>query len=147
MKAGKWTKYIIGFGLAIGSCSTISADDEIPALLLTPSEISAMPADWPTSDGVQGTHYSPLHDITLENVNTLEVAWTYRTGDVNDGTDGLVGTAFEATPLMVDETLFIPTPYSRVIALDAETGEELWTFDAGLDKTDPSHIMAATRGI
>ena len=88
-----------------------------------------------------------MHDITLANVNTLEVAWTYRTGDVSDGKNGLVGTAFEATPLMVDATLFIPTPYSRVIALDAETGEELWTFDAGLDKTDPSHIMAATRGI
>ncbi|MCH8895556.1 MAG: pyrroloquinoline quinone-dependent dehydrogenase [Proteobacteria bacterium] len=147
MKAGKTTKYIIGFGLAIGSLITISADDEMPALALMPSEISTMPADWPTSDGVQGTHYSPLHDITLENVNTLEVAWTYGTGDVNDGKDGLVGTAFEATPLMVDATLFFPTPYSRVIALDAETGEELWTFDAGLDKTDPSHIMAATRGI
>ena len=147
MKPGKWTKYIIGFGLAIGSLITISADKEMPALLLSPPDISSMKSDWPTSDGVQGAHYSPLRDIRRENVSTLEVAWIYRTGDVNDGKDGLVGTAFEATPLMVDATLFVPTPYSRVIALDAETGEELWTFDAGLDKTDPSHIMAATRGI
>ena len=101
MKSGKWTKYSIGFGLVVSSLIAQPTDYEIPSSLLLPSETSSMPADWPTSDGVQGTHYSPLHDIRRENVNTLEVAWIYRTGDVNDGKDGLVGTAFEATPLLV----------------------------------------------
>ncbi|MCZ6559626.1 MAG: pyrroloquinoline quinone-dependent dehydrogenase [Gammaproteobacteria bacterium] len=147
MKPGKLTKYSIGFGLAVSSFIAISVSEEMPALLLTAFADSSMSADWPTSDGLQGTHYSPLADINRDNVTTLELAWTYRTGDVNDGQDGLVGTAFEATPLMVDATLFIPTPYSRVIALNAETGEELWAFDANIDRSDPSHIMAATRGV
>ena len=37
--------------------------------------------------------------------------------------------SFEATPLMIDDTLYLPTMYSRVVALDAETGAEEWVFD------------------
>jgi quinoprotein glucose dehydrogenase len=119
----------------------------MPTSTLAPIVETRRVSDWPVSDGTRGTHYSPLTDITSANVADLRVAWTYRTGDVSDGKNGWVGTAFEATPLMVDETLYVPTPYSRVIALDAETGEERWTFDAGIDKTDSSHIMTTTRGV
>lgn len=52
------------------------------------------PKNWPTSDGVSGTHYSALSDITSENVEHLDVAWQYRTGDVQKQEDGLAGTAF-----------------------------------------------------
>lgn len=90
-------------------------------------------AGWPASDGVGGNHWSPLGDITAENVGALEVAWTYRTGDMNDGSDG-PRTAFQATPILVDGRLHVVTPFSRAIALDAETGEELWTFDPGVDR-------------
>jgi quinoprotein glucose dehydrogenase len=147
MRSVRWTKCIVGFGLAVGSCSSVSADEEMPASILAPIVETRRVSDWPISDGSRGAHYSPLTEITNANVADLQVAWTYRTGDVSDGKNGQAGTAFEATPLMVDATLFFPTPYSRVIALDAETGEELWTFDAGLDRTDLSHIMVATRGI
>ena len=44
-------------------------------------------------------------------------------------------TAFEATPLMIDGTLFLSTPYNRVIALDAETGRERWRYDPNIDRT------------
>lgn len=102
-------------------------------------------AEWPTADGVEGTHYSPLADISAANVDGLEVAWTYRTGDVGDGTAGQAGTAFEATPIMVDGTLYLSTPSSRVVALEAETGRELWTFDPGLDRTQQA--MITSRGV
>ena len=48
---------------------------------------------------------------------------------------------------MVDGRLFVGTPYSRVIALQAETGAELWTFDPEMDLTDEHHTMLALRGV
>jgi quinoprotein glucose dehydrogenase len=101
--------------------------------------------EWPTADGVGGAHWSGLADITPANVASLEVAWTYRTGDVNDGGDGKAATAFEATPVMVDGVLYLSTPGSRVAALDADTGRHLWTFDPVLDRSAQS--MVTSRGV
>jgi quinoprotein glucose dehydrogenase len=78
-----------------------------------------------------GSRYSPLDQITRENVKGLQVAWTYRTGDT---TQTRQPTKFEATPLMVDGTLYLSTPFARVIALDPETGREKWTFDPHTDR-------------
>jgi quinoprotein glucose dehydrogenase len=78
-----------------------------------------------------GSRYSPLDQITRENVKGLEVAWSYRTGDT---THTRQPTKFEATPLMVDGTLYLSTPFARVIALDPETGREKWTFDPHTDR-------------
>ncbi|MEO3435390.1 membrane-bound PQQ-dependent dehydrogenase, glucose/quinate/shikimate family [Inquilinus sp. CAU 1745] len=75
-----------------------------------------------------GRRYSPLTEITPENVAGLGVAWTYHTGDVR-GPDDPVETTYEVTPLMVDDRLYICTPHSIVIALDPITGEEIWRFD------------------
>jgi quinoprotein glucose dehydrogenase len=105
------------------------------------------PAGWSTADGGAGNHYSPLSDITAETVSRLAVAWSYQTGDVHEHGDGMAGTAFEATPIVVGGVLYVSTPYSRAIALDAETGAELWTFDPGIDRTDAEHIMLTSRGL
>ncbi len=94
-------------------------------------------SDWPHPGGDPGgTRYSPLADIHAGNVGTLEVAWTYRHGDahVPENPAKVSGTAFEATPLMIDGKVVISTPYNRVIALDAETGAELWIFDPHVDR-------------
>jgi quinoprotein glucose dehydrogenase len=77
------------------------------------------------------SRYSPLEQITRENVKGLQVAWTYRTGDT---THTRQPTKFEATPLMVDGTLYLSTPFGRVIALDPTTGREQWTFDPHTDR-------------
>ncbi len=82
-----------------------------------------------------GTRFSPVGQINRANVKHLEPAWVYRTGDWSDGADGSPKTAFEATPIVVDGTMYVSTLYGRVIALDPETGEELWTFDAKLDRS------------
>ena len=75
--------------------------------------------DWPTyGNDAGGTRYSPLTQIDRGNVGRLRVAWTYRTGE-SAGTSGHV--AFEATPVVVDGTLYLSTPFGRVIALDPET--------------------------
>ena len=105
------------------------------------------PVDWPTSDGNRGTHYSALPDISADNVKYLDVAWSYRTGDVQTHQNGLAGTAFESTPVMVDGVVYVVTPFSRAIALDAERGNELWTFNPKIDRTDEHQSMVTSRGL
>jgi len=109
-----------------------------PAVVRDP----AAPAEeWPTYGNDAGSsRYSPLREITKDNVGSLQVAWTYHTGDVSDSSSTWNGkkvwarSTFEATPLMVDGTLYIATSFNRIIALDAETGKEKWDFDPGLDR-------------
>lgn len=86
-------------------------------------------ADWPFYGGDRyGRRYSSLKKITPENVASLKVAWTYHTGETRRPTDPNE-TTFEVTPIKVGETLYLCTPRNRVIALDATTGHEKWTFD------------------
>jgi quinoprotein glucose dehydrogenase len=86
------------------------------------------------------SRYSPLQEITTANVGNLKVAWTYRTGDLSDGKATWNGqkvwarSTFEATPLMLDDTLYIATPFNRIVALDPETGKEKWTFDPRINR-------------
>ena len=93
-------------------------------------------ADWPAyGRDAGGSRYSPADQITRENVRQLKVAWTYRTKE--DPKQSVVGdkAAFEATPIVVDGTLYLSTPFDRVIALDPETGKERWTFDPQVSRT------------
>jgi quinoprotein glucose dehydrogenase len=103
--------------------------------------------DWRHYGGdAGGMKYSPLKQIHRGNVARLRVAWTHNTGDVSDGGDFLVRSSFEATPLVVDGTMYVTTPFCRLIALDAETGRELWAFDPKLDRKKLHFSLFANRG-
>ncbi|HEV2246833.1 MAG TPA: pyrroloquinoline quinone-dependent dehydrogenase, partial [Terriglobia bacterium] len=65
----------------------------------------------------------------------------YHTGDVSDGTEHPVRSSFECTPLVIGGTMYITTPFARVIALEAETGRQLWAFDPKLDKDKPYNLF------
>jgi membrane-bound PQQ-dependent dehydrogenase (glucose/quinate/shikimate family) len=80
-----------------------------------------------------GMRHSPLTQITRANVSRLKVAWVYQTGDVSEGADGRQRSGFETTPIVVDGTLYLTTPFNRVIALDPETGARRWAFDPRVD--------------
>ena len=67
--------------------------------------------------------------ITRDNVSRLQVAWTYRTGEADARFATTKPASFEATPIVVDGTMYVGTPLGRVIALDAATGQERWIFD------------------
>jgi quinoprotein glucose dehydrogenase len=82
-----------------------------------------------------GTRYSPLKQIDRTNVANLRPAWTYRTGALDSPGDANKKAAFEATPILIDATLFLTTPFNVVIALDPVTGREKWKFDPKLDRT------------
>ncbi|MGX5218764.1 glucose/quinate/shikimate family membrane-bound PQQ-dependent dehydrogenase [Pseudomonas segetis] len=78
-----------------------------------------------------GDRYSPLGQITPENASQLELAWSYRTGDIPGPNDPQETTA-ENTPLKVNGMLYVCTPHSQVIALDPDSGKEIWRFDPKL---------------
>jgi quinoprotein glucose dehydrogenase len=82
-----------------------------------------------------GMRYSQLSQINRENVSKLKVAWIFHTGDVSDGSHGKKRSGFEATPILVDGTLYLTTPFNRVIALDPETGKQKWSYDPKIDLT------------
>ncbi|MGX5217443.1 glucose/quinate/shikimate family membrane-bound PQQ-dependent dehydrogenase [Pseudomonas segetis] len=71
-----------------------------------------------------GSRFVALDQITRDNVKDLKVAWTYRTGDIpqSDGN----GAEDQLTPLQVGDKLFLCTPHNNVIAVNADTGKELW---------------------
>jgi len=96
-----------------------------------PVDRTGLVADWPSYGGDPGgTRYSPLTQISPENVASLEVAWTFHTGDYAGGRGAGTKTAFQATPILEDETLYFCSPLSRAFAINAHTGEQRWVFDA-----------------
>jgi len=108
-------------------------------------------AGWPVTEGLPGGgRYSPLRDIHAGNVDQLRQVWSYRTGpdDYFDGSFPFYddGTASETTPIILDGRLIFTTPTNRVIALDPESGEELWTFDPKLDRHE-WYAMWTSRGV
>ena len=120
-------------------------------LALCPMAAAPQVADWPFTEGTAGGgRFSPLREITRENVTHLRIAWTYRHGDFFEGSLPLRvnrGSAFESTPIVVDGRLFFTTPRNRVIALDPETGRELWTFDPRLESGRAYANMWINRGV
>ena len=92
-----------------------------------------------------GTKYSRLDQINKENVTRLKPAWTYHIGDISDGKRYFSRSAFEATPLVVDGVMYVTSPFSRLAALDPETGKQLWIFDPRLDM-DRNYNLLINRG-
>ncbi len=110
---------------------------QVTALLLgmAPAVLPGQEVDWSANGrDLQGTRYSPAAEITRQNVSRLAVAWTYRTGETDARFKTAKPTAFEATPLVVDETMYLGTPLGRVIALDPATGRERWVFDPRIER-------------
>ena len=95
-------------------------------LPLAASQAQPSAKDWPAyGHDASGGRYSPLAQITPQNVGTLAVAWTYHMNPIPGG--GRVATS-TTTPLMVDGLLFLGTPYGRVVALDATSGKQVWAY-------------------
>ena len=93
-----------------------------------------------------GTRYAPLAQIDRGNVGELEVAWTYRTGELGEGFASRDKMAFEATPILAQGRLYLSTPLDTVIALDPATGEEIWRHDPAIDRTR-RYAEATSRGV
>ena len=111
-----------------------------------------------------GTRYSPVTQVTPENVKDLKVAWTYRIGEASVTparptaaadvrrmlAKGLTPEvhrlpALEATPILAEGRLYLCSATNRVVALDPESGRELWSFDPKLDATGA--VLLVCRGV
>ena len=101
--------FLLACGLAFGQAPSASVDHEWRSYGHDPG----------------GKRFSPLKQINPSNVQQLQRAWAY---EVPQGPNSGIE-AFESTPLMIDGVLYFTTPTSRAIAVDAETGKELWMFD------------------
>jgi quinoprotein glucose dehydrogenase len=117
------------------------------AILAGALAASAQDAGWPAYGGdAGGTRYSPLTEITPANVGKLRVAWTYRTGELGQGVKDWSRSAFEATPILYDRTLYLTTSNTDVIAVNAATGKLRWRHNSHSRK-DLHYSDGVSRGV
>jgi quinoprotein glucose dehydrogenase len=142
--------FVVAFALAFVPHG-LTRGGEVPAphaLATTANATDMQPKDMPANGDWAaygrdnaGTRFSPLAQITPDNVGKLQRAWTFRTGDLPPNNWGA-----ETTPLKVGDRLYLCTARSQVIALDAASGKQLWRFDPKVaDKSIP--YTAACRGV
>jgi quinoprotein glucose dehydrogenase len=104
------------------------------------------PGDWPSYGRVPGGgRFSPLAQIDKSNVSKLVKAWSYHTGEFVTGEEAWRN-VFECTPLVIDGTMYIITPFQRAIALDATTGFEIWNFAPTFEPAGTVGVFAS-RGV
>jgi quinoprotein glucose dehydrogenase len=104
-------------------------------------------AGWPAYGGDPGgSRYSSLAQITANNVSELKVAWTFRTGELGQGVKDWHRSAFEATPILFDGTLYLTTSSTDVIAVNAASGELRWRHDSQSRK-DLHYSDGVSRGV
>jgi quinoprotein glucose dehydrogenase len=106
----------------------------IPPLLIAAAAAlpaTAEQASWTGFHGDLGSRkFSAVESFTPANVDGLERAWEYRSGDVSDGSGDIPETVWSATPVYANGTLYLGTPFYRIVALDPATGAERWTYDS-----------------
>jgi len=116
--------------------------------------------DWPAyGHDPAGQRYSPLTQINVKNVSKLKLAWQYGIdpGSISLDAATRVLTSTEAVPIMAGGVLFTPTVHHSIVALEPETGKEIWKYDLGSvgaplrgvtywegDKQAPAEILAGT---
>ncbi len=90
----------------------------------------AVAGEWPHYGGdAGGTRHSAAAEITPSNIDDLQQAWLYSTGDMTAHADDMKHSAFEGTPVLAAGSLVFCSPFNEVIALDPGTGAQKWRYD------------------
>ena len=90
-------------------------------VLLAAGTAAAQSTEWPAyGHDPGGARFSPLKQINPENVGKLRRAWVYKTGEFGN---------FETTPIVVGGIMYVTTQAQKIVALEPETGKEIWKFD------------------
>ena len=111
------------------AASVLAVMTLVSALFASADEPVAM-IEWPYVGAEQAqTKYSTAEQINVDNVSELEIIWQWEPNEMPFEEYGTRPGPFQATPIMIENILYLSTMYTRVAALDAETGTELWTFD------------------
>lgn len=116
-----------------------------PAAAATPTYVTLETGvDWPAYGGThKATRYSPLKQITRENVDQLEQIWEFRTGDLPTDDEAFGN---QNTPVKVGDRLYLCSALNKITALDAATGTQFWTYDPVVS-TDAIGYNASCRGL
>jgi len=94
--------------------------------------------EWPNyGHGLDGTKYSPLTTVNQTNVASLRPAWSFATSHLERQAImpkfQVAKAAMEVTPIMLERKLFLCDPLDKVFALDAKTGQQIWSYDPDID--------------
>ena len=117
---------VAGFGATFVPHPSVAASGDGPAV--QPVDPDQAQKNWEHyGNTAGGSRFAALDQITRANVKDLQVAWTYHTGDVAESNGN--GAEDQLTPLQVGDKVFICTPHNNLIALDADSGRELWRND------------------
>lgn len=120
----------------------------IAALPAQAQQAAERAQEWNSFHGnLAAQKFSTATQITPENVHLLEKAWETHTGDVSDGKGDLPPTFFNATPLFVNDTVYVSTPFYRILALDPGTGEVRWSYDSQSQLEALTQPGLKTRGV
>ena len=115
-----------------------------PATMPVSYPMPEVGADWPAYGGSNfATRYSPLDQITRQNVGELTRIWEFRTGDMPEDGEKFSN---QNTPIKVGDRLLICSALNKVSALDAASGKEFWTYDPQVS-TDAIGYNATCRGL
>jgi quinoprotein glucose dehydrogenase len=120
----------------------------------------AQQGDWPAyGHDPSSQRYSPLTQLNAKNVSRLKLAWQYgiETGGIDNSPANRLLSGTEAVPIMAGGILFTPTVHHSIVALEPETGKEIWKYDSGKaaaplrgvtywqgDKESPPQILGGT---
>ena len=142
---GATAVFVAVFSLVVVQTNRAVIDSPVPkpgSVQMGDPAVSLVGADWPAWGGADSAQrYTPLTQITLKNVKSLERAWTFRTGDLPNERWGA-----ETTPLKIGDTLYLCSARNRLFALDAATGKQKWTYDPKV-ADDQIPYTAACRGV
>ncbi|RZI98709.1 MAG: membrane-bound PQQ-dependent dehydrogenase, glucose/quinate/shikimate family, partial [Rubrivivax sp.] len=152
---------LVGAGLLLngGDRGSLVAQEPTPGVPVEQPAVGADPApaaaaitfampdtgvDWPAYGGnIHATRYSPLDQITPQNVGQLQKVWEFRTGDLPQDGEPFGN---QNTPVKVGDRLFVCSALNKISALDAATGAEFWTYEPGVS-SDNVGYNASCRGL
>ena len=150
---------VAGFALALSAAALMPSlhaqDDEVApasaastATSPTPEEAGVRYHGWYTFNGdLMDQKFSDAAQITPQNVGRLQKAWEVHTGDVSTGDGKVPVSDWSATPIFVNDTVYVATPFYRIFALAPDTGKVKWTFDPHATLKAPTQPDMKTRGV
>lgn len=118
-------------------------------IVLIVAPVSSVSAQWDHYGGdLGGTRFAPTSQITPGNIQKLELAWQFRSGDAANGDDYFGrDSSMKSTPILMHDKLIFSTGFNRVFALNPASGEQLWVFDPEVDFSRNYSEMFTSRGV
>jgi quinoprotein glucose dehydrogenase len=123
------------------------AIDTIAGMLALALSLVAVASDWAYYGGDPGgTRFSHIDSVNTTNIIRLKKIWEYHTGALQPETEANYKAAFECTPILMNGTLYVTTPFNHIIALDPATGTEKWKYDPHVDRHQ-NYSEVTSRGV